>query len=604
MGGNAKGELKRTLSFKDLFFLSFGGMSPLLSILSYGAFAITLAGYDAPLVMIIGTLLVLINGVAVTQLSKRFTSSGGYYTYAFQTLSERLGFDTGWVYIFYSTLFGLAYLSGSVFIISTVFRINPYLVFAILMIPSIIFLMLGVKLSSKYALYAVAIEVSFMIAIVVYSLFLTHGRVYLPNPGIYHIGAGDFFLGILFAMGIPTGYGSITPVSGEVKDAKKTVGRSVIAVILGGGILATVMVYAISNLILQNHIIIPVNYQLPVIEILKNNFSRYGYIFYYGAAIATINDGILALLSFGAATSRTLFRMGYDKSFPSFFSFRIKDNPVIATAFTSIIFILIPLAMFHFISAEITFIVLGTISSLAGLFIHLITDSSLIRIGLRRGRRLIMRGVNSFFSYFKYFDEFILAITGALISAVVLIYSAYSTVPYYTTIFLTWIVIGFILSEVKSIVTKTPYMPDVSKEGKIVAENLLKVSVGDALIPGNSCILRLSDTLKSAMEKMISKNVSAAIVVDSYSRAIGTLYLVDILLLPQYEIDNGKVYHMKIYKPVNINVNDDITDAVRLLKENTVPVLSVTDDSGKCIGMITERDVLLRIGSVQKPALD
>ena len=46
--GNGKGELVRHLTFRDLFFLSFGGMSPLLSILTYGAFAYTLAGYDAP----------------------------------------------------------------------------------------------------------------------------------------------------------------------------------------------------------------------------------------------------------------------------------------------------------------------------------------------------------------------------------------------------------------------------------------------------------------------------------------------------------------------------------------------------------------------------
>ena len=64
----SRGELARSLGFRDLFFLSFGGMSPLLSILTYGAFAITLAGYDAPLVMVIGTLLVLVNGLRMRRL--------------------------------------------------------------------------------------------------------------------------------------------------------------------------------------------------------------------------------------------------------------------------------------------------------------------------------------------------------------------------------------------------------------------------------------------------------------------------------------------------------------------------------------------------------
>ena len=123
----SKNDLARTLSFKDLFFLSFGGMSPLLSILTYGAFAITLAGYDAPLVMVIGTLLVLLNGLSVTRLSRRFSSSGGYYTYAFQALSARIGFDTGWMYIFYSFLYGIAYVMGAIFILHLVFGLSSTL---------------------------------------------------------------------------------------------------------------------------------------------------------------------------------------------------------------------------------------------------------------------------------------------------------------------------------------------------------------------------------------------------------------------------------------------------------------------------------------------
>jgi hypothetical protein len=37
-------DLKRQLSFRDVFFLSFGGQSPLLSLLTYGAVALSLGG--------------------------------------------------------------------------------------------------------------------------------------------------------------------------------------------------------------------------------------------------------------------------------------------------------------------------------------------------------------------------------------------------------------------------------------------------------------------------------------------------------------------------------------------------------------------------------
>ena len=102
------GELKRHLSFRDVFFLSFGGMSPLLSLLTYGAVALSYGGLIAPIIIVLGTMLVLVNGLVVMQLSKRFRTSGGYYTYAFQALSDRVGFSTGWVYLFYALLFGMA----------------------------------------------------------------------------------------------------------------------------------------------------------------------------------------------------------------------------------------------------------------------------------------------------------------------------------------------------------------------------------------------------------------------------------------------------------------------------------------------------------------
>ena len=130
-------DLKRSLGLRDVFFLSFGGMSPLLSLLTYGAVALEYGGPLAPLIMIIGMLLVLVNGLVVMQLSKRFRTTGGYYTYAFQALTERVGLSTGWMYLFYSSLYAMAYLVGAVFIVNTIFGISSYLIFFVIIIPAI-----------------------------------------------------------------------------------------------------------------------------------------------------------------------------------------------------------------------------------------------------------------------------------------------------------------------------------------------------------------------------------------------------------------------------------------------------------------------------------
>jgi amino acid transporter/CBS domain-containing protein len=594
----SKNDLARTLSFKDLFFLSFGGMSPLLSILTYGAFAITLAGYDAPLVMVIGTLLVLLNGLSVTRLSRRFSSSGGYYTYAFQALSARIGFDTGWMYIFYSFLYGIAYVMGAIFILHLVFGISVFIALAIIVIPSVTFLIIGIRLSSRYALVAVVIEIVTMIAIIAASFVVTKGAAYVPNPSVYPITPGDLFLGILFAMGIPTGYGSIAPVSGEVKNPKKDVGNSVITVILTGGILATVMIYAFSNLILQASLVIPVTEKLPIIRLLKNNLGSFGIYFYYAVAIATINDAILAFLSFGSAASRTIFRMGVDRSFPAFFGKKDRRNaPLVAILFTSLVMVTLPLIMLDYISAETGFIILGTISALGGLFIHISANFSLIRIGLRRGRRLALKVKNTFLDRSRNYDEFILAVTCASISSVVMIYSAYSTVSAYTTIFLTWIVIGFILSEVKSIVTKTPYDLDLSREGQMVAQNLETLTINDKSVNTIEAIYGLDDTVKTVIDGLIRKHTPYAIIVDANRYPVGVANIVDLLFLPEKTARVMKMRSVLLEKAISIEEHRKVSEGLRILKENNVNILAVVDDKGRCIGSVSDREVLFGLGT-------
>jgi amino acid transporter len=599
-----KGELERHLTFKDVFFLSFGGMSPLLSILTYGAFAITLTGNDAPLVMIIGTLLVLVNGLSVTQLSKRFSTSGGYYTYAFQALSARIGFDTGWMYMFYSILYGLAYLLGGIFIITTILGISTYIAFLVIIVPSVTFLIIGISMSSKYAIFAVIIEVGLMIAIISYSFFLTKGAAYIPNPTIYPISGGDFVLGVLFAMGIPSGYGSIAPVSGEIKNPRKVVGRSVISVILVGGSLATLMIYAFANLLLQKNLVIPLTDKLPIVGILKHDFGGLSTFFYYAVAIATINDAILAILSFGSGATRTLFRMGYDRTLPDVFAKKFKERPLIATVFVSAVMVILPLLILKYISPEIAFIILGTISALGGLFIHVSANFSLIRIGVRRGRRLISKANKTLLNYLSDFKELILALTGAVISSIVLIYSAYSTVPAYTMVFLVWIVLGFILSEVKGIIGKTPYYVDISKEGRIVAENLINITVADILKPIKESMVSLNDSLKSVLQGLLLYNLVGATVVDKNQNPIGRVELINLLLLPKAVVDTHLVSQISLEKSVNIKSKENVVDAVRILKENNVNILTVVDATGKALGVISEKDVLLKLGESEKPLLE
>ncbi|EQD47013.1 amino acid permease-associated region, partial [mine drainage metagenome] len=122
--------------------------------MTYGAVVLALAGFFAPIVLLMATAIVVINGLVILRLSRRFTSTGGYYTYAMRTLSERTGFQTGWMYLFYSILFGSAYVVGAAFVINFVLGVNPVVIVLALSVPAMIFLVTGVSPSAKYAIVA------------------------------------------------------------------------------------------------------------------------------------------------------------------------------------------------------------------------------------------------------------------------------------------------------------------------------------------------------------------------------------------------------------------------------------------------------------------
>ncbi len=596
---NSESELPRHLSFRDVFFLSFGGMSPLLSLLTYGAVALAYGGLLSPLIMIIGTLLVLINGLVVMQLSKRFKTSGGYYTYAFQVLSERVGFSTGWVYLFYSLLFGLAYVIGAVYVVTLVFGVSTYITLLAIVLPASFFLIMGIKPSAKYAIYTGIAEICLILVIVYISFYLTGGSAYVPNPISYHISGSALALGILFAMGIPTGYGAIAPISGEIKNPERVVGRSAVSVILAGGLLASLFIYSISNLLFQKGIenILGVS-SLPILSILSGHFSHFSVYVIYAVAIAAINDGILAILSFGSAASRTIFRMGYDRTFPSVFAKKVKEQPINANITVSILIIVVPSIMLHFLPAYSAFVILGTIASLGGLFIHVMAGASLMRVGIRRGRRLVLRGTKGFFQFMEDYKEVFLAGTAAIITSVELVYSAFSTLIIYSTLFLVWIVAGYVVMDIRDIVMRTPYAVKLTKGEVSAAErfrDLTSLKIRNAL---PDVVVRIDDSVEVAIEKCVSLDSPGAAVIDQRSVPTGTLILRDVFMLSENELRKMKVRDLWLERPVTIRKESNVTDIIRVFKESRIPILSIVDDRGIFAGTVREREVIMALGGI------
>jgi amino acid transporter len=599
-------DIKRELSFSDVFFLSFGGQSPLLSLLTYGAVALTLGGYLAPIIILFGTGVVLVNGLVVNRLSKRFTSLGGYYTYAMNLLSERFGFQTGWMYLYFSILFGSAYVVGTAYIVNYVFGISPAVIALAITIPAFVFLILGVKPTAKYAIFAGIIEIAVLIAFFLFSIYFSHNTFYSPisYPGATNISAGQLALAIVFVMGIPLGYSAIAPISGEIIGAEKVVGKTMIYVILIGGSLAAVFIYGLINLLVANNVSISSvssGSGLVVINLVNTYFGSFGKYFVIILAVAAINDGILAVLSLSAAASRTILKMSLDKALPSFFSLQHRGQPIMANLSAGIAALLISTLLLIPFQPSVVFIALGTTSIFGELFIHLAANFSLLRVSLRRIRRKLFGGFSSLRTIFYPFGEIALAFSAVIITALVLVFSMLSASLLFVAFFLGWIVVGYLLSDVKEIAFQVP--TPRAKDNKSVSPGWQRISSLTAIEISSDLpdvVVSKDDLLKVALKKCLDLDSPAAIVIDKDAIPVGTILFRDIVVLIEDEINNCIVSDYASSEVVTVAGNALALNLAEVFGQTCMPILAIVDDNGKLVGTIREREIVRKMASVQE----
>ncbi|MEM1637947.1 MAG: APC family permease [Pyrobaculum sp.] len=422
-------EPRREVGLLDLVFLSLGGQSPFLSVLVYGVATFMIAGYFAPIAIVLGTLLVLVNGLVVYRLSVRFTSEGGYYTYAYYSLSRRLGFETGWAYLLYASFYGAAYALGSAYVISLVLHYNPLAVLSAILLVSSLLALSGKRPSFRYAIFAAALEIAVMAILAVSFLAATKFTLYNPLSRLPDI--SQMALAAVFGAGIPTGYGSITPLSGEVKDPRRTVPRAVITVILMGGLLAAFDIYAIVDHLLFYHL------NPTGVEILSLIKDEFGVVTLLLVLFAAINDGILATMTFMFATSRTIFAMAYHGFFPRAMAKLVNGSePFNAVAVTVAAYWIISYSSLAVLGYDLqrAFIAVSLISMFANLYVHLAADFSLFKISLKRFRKRI--------------PEISLSIASIVFTTYIFVQSLPSSTSTALTIFLFWLVLGFFIVEI------------------------------------------------------------------------------------------------------------------------------------------------------------
>ena len=428
--------LKRQLSFMDVYFASIGGQSPFLSILTYGTAMIIYVGIMAPLAALLGTVLVLFNGLVVYELSKQITRTGGYYKYAHLLLSHRVGIETGFLYLFYSILYGASYAFGISYLSAWLFNWDPTLTMVAVLIVMLVLAVSGIKPSTKYAVVAGSIEIAVLVTIGIVLLYMADFR--LSNPFVGKVSLSNLGLAVIYAAAIPTGYGAIAPLSGEAKNPKSTIPRAVIAVILTGGLLAAFDVYAFANagmILFHDNINQIISTPSPVLYVLRHYMGIY---LDPVLIFAMLSDGVLGTLAFSLAASRTIYAMSVDGHLPRALSqVNSKGNPVFAVMLSSISMLVLSVLLSDYFHGPLgAFLVLGALSTMAGIVVHLVSNIALIRIGIEKRIR-----------------KWITISTVASGITIYSIISAFTKIsPVYVEVFLLWLLFAFIYAEAYSIV--------------------------------------------------------------------------------------------------------------------------------------------------------
>ncbi|MGC9170324.1 MAG: APC family permease [Thermoproteus sp.] len=421
--------LRREIGLLDLVFLSFGGQSPFLSILSYGVLVLTSVGAIAPVAILLGTLMVLVNGLVVYRLSTRFTQAGGYYTYAYYSLTKRLGFETGWLYTIYAVLYGSAYVIAAASVLVNVVGLPPLLVLTSIFAVSSIFLILGIKPTARYAMVASMVEAAAMAAVAFLFLSSTGWRFY--NPLATAVAPSSLAAAAILGAGIPTGYGSITPVSGEVKNPRRNVPLAIIAVILMGGGLAALDVYAIAD-----HFIYLGGASGSVLDLIA---LRFGLLTLSFVLFAAVNDGVLATLAFMIAASRTLYAMSFHGLIPRKLSeVKGRSGPLYASLVTIALYALTLYSSYISLGLSAAFAALALISMLANSIVHVSANFSLLRIALKRIR--------------KRAPELALSVAATALTTYLLLQSLGGIPLPIVTGFMALLVLGFLVAEIREMI--------------------------------------------------------------------------------------------------------------------------------------------------------
>lgn len=203
-------------------------------------FIVSNAGVAAPLAYLGAFVIALMLGYVLAQFTKHMTSTGTYYTFVSNSLSERWGFLVAWTYLLFypvvvaqvGSFMGSTLQSTLASEYGITFHWWYFMVFLIALVA--VTAWRGIELSTGVVVVLGIIETLIVLALAI-SGFLDPGsggvNLHWLNPGNAPSGHG-LFLGVVFAIFAISGWDAAAPLGEESEDPKKTIPRGVMGSII------------------------------------------------------------------------------------------------------------------------------------------------------------------------------------------------------------------------------------------------------------------------------------------------------------------------------------------------------------------------------------
>ncbi len=318
---NQETVLKRSLSLPLVIMFGLAYLAPTVVFNYYGLFTPSTGGMYA-LALALTTVVMTFTALSYTQMVKAYPSAGSAYTYVNKSVQPHVGFMTGWMMLLdYMLVPMICYLLLGVYV-NTFFPIIPvWATVVVVALLGMIINIVGIKTASIIDTIITCAAISFMalfvIMVIKYVLdgggsgTLLEGKAFF-NPETYETKNVLAASAVLCASFL--GFDAVTTLAEETKNPEKVMGKAIIGVVIGAGVLFVVIAYF-------SQIAWPNAYQeiedpnSGIFELFPRIHPWIGNIFF---VVDNCGSFVCAMAGMGAV-SRILYGMGRDNILPKKF---------------------------------------------------------------------------------------------------------------------------------------------------------------------------------------------------------------------------------------------------------------------------------------------